>query len=141
MISKDLKKLNRRELVDIIYQLKKNDQQKQEEIAALEAALQEKRIKIASAGSVADAAAEVTQLLTAAQNTANLYLEEIASMKEDTEKECNQKIEEARKTVDEILANGEKQFAELNAQYQAAYQKWEQLQQEIRQLEDMKMKG
>ena len=30
MISKELKKLSRRELVDIIYQLKKNEQEKQE---------------------------------------------------------------------------------------------------------------
>ena len=32
MISKELKRLSRRELVDIIYQLKKNEQEMQEEI-------------------------------------------------------------------------------------------------------------
>ena len=34
MISKELKHLSRRELVDIIYQLKKNEEKKQEEISA-----------------------------------------------------------------------------------------------------------
>ena len=55
MISKELKKLSRRELVDIIYQLKKNEQQMQEKIAALEEALQEKRIRVSVAGSIAEA--------------------------------------------------------------------------------------
>ena len=35
MISKELKRLSRRELVDIIYQLKKNEQEMQEEIELL----------------------------------------------------------------------------------------------------------
>ena len=59
MISKELKKLKRRELVDVIYQLKKNEQQLQEQIQALEAALNEKRIRISDAGSIAEAAADI----------------------------------------------------------------------------------
>ena len=104
MISKELKRLSRRELVDIIYQLKKEEQEKQEKIAALEAALAEKRLRIASAGSVAEAAAEITQLLSTAQATADLYLQEIASMKEDTQKECAQLLAEAQQQADKILA-------------------------------------
>ena len=104
MISKELKRLSRRELVDIIYQLKKEEQEKQEKIAALEAALAEKRLRIASAGSVAGAAAEITQLLSTAQATADLYLQEIASMKEDTKKECAQLLAEAQQQADKILA-------------------------------------
>ena len=73
MISKELKKLSRRELVDIIYQLKKNDQEKQEEINALEEALREKRIRISVAGSIAEAAADITQIFSTAQKTADLF--------------------------------------------------------------------
>ena len=104
VISKELKRLSRRELVDIIYQLKKEEQEKQEKIAALEAALAEKRLRIASAGSVAEAAAEITQLLSTVQATADLYLQEIASMKEDTKKECAQLLAEAQQQADKILA-------------------------------------
>ena len=64
MISKELKRLSRRELVDIIYQLKKNEQQMQEKIAALEEALQEKRIRVSVAGSIAEAAADITNLFS-----------------------------------------------------------------------------
>ena len=96
MISKELKKLSRRELVDIIYQMKKNEQQLQEEVAALQEALQDKRIRIEEAGSVAAAALSITDVLGAAQKTADLYLHEIACMKADTEKECARRLEEIK---------------------------------------------
>ena len=127
MISKELKKMSRRELMDIIYQMKKNEQQMQEEIASLQEALQDKRIRLSVAGSVADAAASITNVFSAAQMTADLYLREIACMKEETEKECAARIEDARRTVAKIMSDGEKQYAELRLRHQADYKKWQQL--------------
>ena len=96
MVTKELKKLSRRELIELIYQMKKNEQRLQEEIAALQAALQEKRIRLEEAGSIADAAVALTGLLTAAQETANLYLSEISCMKAETQQACEQMLAEAR---------------------------------------------
>ena len=127
MISKDLKRLNRRELVDIIYQLKKNEQEMQKEIESLKNELQDKRIRISMAGSIADAAMSVTNVFSAAQMTADLYLSEIFIMKEDTEKECAKKIEDAEKKVKEILADGKEKFAILKNAYTSEYAKWQQL--------------
>ena len=104
MIGKELKRLSRRELVDIIYQLKKNEQENREKIEALEAALQEKRIRVSVAGSIAEAAADITHIFATAQRTADLYLHEIASMKEETEKECAKMLENAKKQAEMILA-------------------------------------
>lgn len=115
MNNKELKKLSRRELVDIIYQMKKNEQQMQEEIAALQAELQDRRIRLSEAGSIAQAAVNISQVLTAAQQTADLYLQEITAMREETERECAAMLEEARSKVRSIFAEGEKQFAALNA--------------------------
>ena len=116
MISKELKRLSRRELVDIIYQLKKNEQEMQEEIESLKTELQDKRIRISTAGSIADAAMSVTNVFSTAQMTADLYLREISYMKENTEKECEKKIEDA-----------EKKFDTLKAAYKSEYAKWQQL--------------
>ena len=113
MISKELKKLSRRELVHIIYQLKKNEQQMQEKIAALEEALQEKRIRVSVAGSIAEAAADITNLFSTAQLTADLYLREIASMKADTERECAKMIEDARVRAEQIISGAENQANDL----------------------------
>ena len=140
MVGKELKKLSRRELVDVIYQLKKNEQEKQEQITALEAALQEKRIRVSMAGSIAEAAADITQIFSTAQRTADLYLQEINAMKSETEKECAAMVEDARKKVDAILADGERQFARLNDCYKAEYKKYQQLVNELQRLDELKMK-
>ena len=107
MIGKELKRLSRRELVDIIYQLKKNEQENREKIEALEEALQDKRIRISFAGSIAEAATDITRIFSTAQETADLYLNEIASMKEETEKECAKILEDARKQAEMILAEAQ----------------------------------
>ena len=135
MISKELKKLNRRELVDVIYQLKKNEEQMREQIAALEAELQDRRIHLSVAGSIAEAATDITGIFSVAQSTADLYLREISSMKEDAEKECEKMIEEAKKKVATIIEDGQRQYDALAARYRTDYEKWQQLQFEIQKLE------
>ena len=136
MISKELKKLNRRELVDVIYQLKKNEEQMQGQIASLEAELQDRRIHLSVAGSIAEAATDITGIFSVAQSTADLYLNEIASMKEDVERECAKKIEEAKKKVGSIMAEGKRQYDVLAARYRADYKKWKQLCAEMEKAEE-----
>lgn len=99
MVSKELRKLNRRELIEVIYQMKKNEHQMQEKITALEAALEEKRLRISEAGSVAEAAVSITNVLNAAQEAADLYLHEIACMKAEAEQECERILAQARNTA------------------------------------------
>ena len=136
MVSKELKKLNRRELVDIIYQLKKNEQDKQEKITALEEELQEKRIRISVAGSIAEAATDISQVFSAAQKAADLYLNEIACMKEDTEEACAQMIEEARKQAKRTLMEHEKQLSNIKALYRMEQKKLQKLRAEVQRLEE-----
>ena len=141
MISKEMKNLSRRELVDIIYQMKKNEQEMQKEIAALQKSLQDKRIRLSTAGSVAEAAANITQVFSAAQMTADLYLREIACMKADTETECAKMLEDAKKKAKYILAYGAKKFADLNTYYQVEYEKLQVLRKEVQELEQRKNQG
>ena len=136
MINKELKKLSRRELVDIIYQMKKNEQTMQEEIASLQEALQDKRLRLSTAGSISEAAASITNIFSTAQMTADLYLHEISCMKEETTQECNKIIEEANKTVARIMADGEKEFAELRERCQAEQKKLQELQANVQKAEE-----
>lgn len=115
--------MSRRELMDIIYKMKKNEQQMREEIACLQDELQNKRIRLSMAGSVAEAAAAVTNLFSAAQATADIYLQEISCMKEEAEKECAAKIEEANKAAEKIMSDGKKQLEELELHYQEELEK------------------
>ena len=119
MVSKELKRLSRRELVDIIYQLKKNEQQLREEVDSLQEALQDKRIRLSTAGSIADAALSISNVFSSAQTAADLYLQEIAQMKKSAD----------------MLALSEKQCALLNAQYRREQEKWYKLHQQVQLLE------
>ena len=136
MMNKELKKMGRRELVDIIYQLKKNEQKLQEELALLQEALQEKRIRFSEVGSIAEAATSITDLFSTAQKTADMYLLEISCMKRETEEECAAKIEETDKAVAKLISDGENQLAELRRNYQHEYERFRQLQAEVRKLEE-----
>ena len=130
MISNELKKLNRRELVDIIYQMKKNEQQLQDENTALQEKLQDRRLRVSMAGSIAEAATDITEIFSAAQITANLYLHEISCMKADAAKECERLLAEAREQAQQIVADGEKRLEQLNVEYAVLLLKLQQLQEE-----------
>ena len=106
MVSKELRKLSRRELIDIIYQMKKNEQQMLEQITALQDALQEKQIRISVAGSIAEAALSVTNIFSTAQMAADLYLQEISRMKEETAAEIQRILEDARRKASIMISNG-----------------------------------
>ena len=137
-MQKDLKKLNRRELVDIIYQMKKNEQELQAEIVTLQKALAEKRIRLSQAGSIAEAAVSLTDLFSSAQDAADLYLNEIDCIKQKTEKECAEKLEMTNEKVAKILSSAEEKYAQLRARYREDYQKWKRLRAEIQRLQKLK---
>ena len=137
MNGKELKRLSRRELVDIIYQFKKNEQEMQEEIETLKNELQDKRIRISAAGSIADAAVSITNVFSTAQMTADLYLREISYMKEKTEKECAKKIDETEKRVQEVLAEGRQKLDSLKLAYDNEFEKWTLLKSQIAVLEEL----
>ena len=77
MADKELRKLSRSELVDIIYQLKKNEQKLLEENAELKRRLEDREIKVAKVGSLAEAALALSDIFQAAEESVALYVEEI----------------------------------------------------------------
>ena len=138
MENKDLKKLSRRELVDIIYQLKKNEEKLQAEMASLTQEVLEKRVKMSEAGSIAEATVSLTNIFGVAQQTADIYLKEICTMKHDAKNECEKMIADAKAQVESTYAEGKKKLDVLAGQYQDDYAKWQKLRDEIRSLEKVK---
>ena len=138
MARKELRNLSRRELIDVIYQMKKNEQKMQDEIAALQSALQEKHIQFSEAGSIAEVAASITNVFSAAQATADLYLQEISRMKTETEIEQRNLLDITFGIRKNILAENERQCELLRARYEEDYAKWKQLRKEIKKLEEIR---
>ena len=117
MTDKEFKRLNRSQLIEIIYQL----QLKQEELTAdnerLAKELADKRILVSEAGNIAAAALEIHNVMQAAQDAAAHYVEEI-QIRVDEEyqrilKKANNKaaaiIEEAKQAAAEIVAQAKKE--------------------------------
>ena len=113
MTDKEFKRLSRSQLIDIIYEL----QLKQEELAAenerLSKALADKRLRISQVGNLAEAALEIHNVMQAAQEAAEHYLEEVR-LRADNEEQLI--LSEAKEKAAAILAKAEKEAAMLTVQ-------------------------
>ena len=110
MTDKEFKRLSRAQLIDIIYEL----QLKQEELAAenerLSKALADKRLRISQVGNLAEAALEIHNVMQAAQEAAEHYLEEVRRRADNEEQLI---LSEAKEKAAAILAKAEKEAAML----------------------------
>ena len=104
MTDKEFKRLNRAQLIDIIYQLQLQVDKLTEENQELGKALADKRFRMDNAGNIAEAALEINDCFRSAQNAAEQFLNEIKAMRAETEAECEQILAEARAEAETILA-------------------------------------
>lgn len=114
MAEKDIKKLGRSELIEIIYQLKKSEQELQTQVEALQSQLLDRKLKVEKAGSIAEAALLLSDVFSSAQAAADTYVAEIKRRHASVEAECSRIISEAKKKAEEILreANHQKDSIE-----------------------------
>lgn len=73
-MKKELRYYSRKELVDIIYQLKKNEERLKAENESLKEQLEARRVIVDKAISVARSAFELSDVVKRAESTAELYL-------------------------------------------------------------------
>ena len=88
MTDKELRKLTRSELLELMLEQRREIDRLQEELEETREALQERNLKIESCGSIAEAAAEVNSLFHAAQRAADMYLLNVQRI-------CAEKAQEA----------------------------------------------
>lgn len=108
MTEKELKKLNRYQLLELLVMQTERADALQTKVEALERQLGDKELRMARLGSVAEAAVQVSGLLEAAQKTADLYLEE-------ARKQGDQIVMRARCEADAILLLARDQAADSSA--------------------------
>ena len=86
MTEKELKKLSRIELIDIIYEVQKRYEDCAAENQQLKAMLEDRNLKVASAGSIAEAALLVNHVFESAQAAADQYLSSLRALSEDAQR-------------------------------------------------------
>lgn len=84
MTDRQLRRLSRGELVDIIYTLQLQQQKLQKENDELRTALENRQLRVEKAGSLAEAAIAVSGVMEAAQRAADLYLASLGVRKEES---------------------------------------------------------
>ena len=119
MTDKEFKRLNRAQLIDIIYQFQLKQEKLTAENERLSKALADKRLRISQAGNIAEAALEIHNVMQAAQDAAALYLEEIRVMRDETEKKCQRILEQAQQEADAILAQARSTAASYDSDLEA----------------------
>ena len=101
MTDKQLRKLSRAELVDIIFELQKNYKQLEDEYKEVREALDRKELIMSNAGSIADAAIQINGVLEAAQAAADQYLRSLKAANEDASKIISDAHDEGKRIVSE----------------------------------------
>ena len=104
MTDKEFKRLSRAQLIEIIYQLQLQIDQLNEEKQELENELKDKRLRLSNAGNIADAALEINNCFRSAQNAAEQYLNEIKTIREETEAERHMILAKAQAEAKTIIA-------------------------------------
>ena len=108
MTDKEFKRLNRSQLIDIIYQLQLKQNELESENRKLEAEVADKRTRLREAGNIAEASLAIHNVMQAAQDAAAQYLEEIRIMHAETEEKCQRLLENAQKEADAIVTQAKK---------------------------------
>lgn len=95
MIENDLKKLTRRELLELLVMQSKKIDRLQAELDEKQKQLSNRDLKIRESGSIAEASILINNVLANAQTAADQYLENVHNLHADTERECKKLREEA----------------------------------------------
>lgn len=99
---KDLRRLSRRDLLEMLLDLTEENEQLQKEIVQLQAALQERTITALESGSLAEAALRLNGVFQAAQDASDQYLF-------NTQLHCRQMEEETKRKCKQMLIDAENQ--------------------------------
>lgn len=98
MTEKQLRKLTRAELLELLIEQTKKNAELEKEIADCKAELEGREIKIENAGSIAEAALQLNGIFEAAQKSADQYIENIKKLEDEVALKC-EKMEEATKKI------------------------------------------
>ena len=118
MPDRELRRMRRAELVEIILALKQTEDRLRAENAALSTQLQERQIHIENAGSIAQAALELNNVFAAAQAAADDYLHSVQASVADTNATAANTLSQARSEAKRILEQAQADADSLKAQAQ-----------------------
>ena len=107
MTDRDLKKLKREDLLELLIAQSKENEDLKSRLRETMEQLNSRRIAVENAGSIAEAALQLNGIFTAAQDAAAQYLENIQQLSSRQEEISARLENESRETADRLLAETE----------------------------------
>ena len=107
MTEKELKRLSRADLLELLLIQTRENERLQEELAEANRRLEDRRLRVSKAGSIAKAALEVNGVMEAAEAAAKQYLETIIAIQEQTKVKSEEMLREAEMTLKAAKAEAE----------------------------------
>lgn len=110
MAQNDLKRLSRRELIEIIYALKEREEELMEKNRRLEEALNKREFLVSTAGSIAGACLQINQIFEQAQAAADDYVRSVKAAADrgilkETQGENQDAFDKAMEQLDPAFLN------------------------------------
>lgn len=105
MTDKELKRLSRAELLELLLIQTRETERLQVKLEAARQQLEDRQLCVSNAGDLAHAVLEINHVMGAAQEAANQYLANIAIMEQQTRERCERMLAEAQAEADRILSN------------------------------------
>ena len=121
MTDKELQKLSRTELLELLLVQSRELDKKNQELERLQAQLQTRQIALSQAGNIAEAALRLNGIFEAAQAAADQYLENVMSPVNDTQQQCSQMLEQTQQQCQQMRQSTR----------QTVHQVWEVIRHEI----------
>lgn len=112
MTEKELRKLNRAELLEMLIMQMKQNEALRIELDLTKDKLNSRQIKIDKAGSIAEAALQINAVFEAADAAAKQYLENVRNAVSDEKELCRQMQEKTKQKCDDMIRECEKKCAQ-----------------------------
>ena len=103
MTDKELKKLSRADLLELLLLQTKETEQLKQKILEMEGELEQRQLRLVAVGSLAEAMVAVNGVMEAAQAAADQYLENITTMEKETKRRCDEMLRVATRDAKRIL--------------------------------------
>lgn len=107
MTTKELKRLSRSDLLEMMLELSRENETLREENRALRQQLEDRRIALEDCSSLAEAALKLNGIFEAAHNACRQYAENVKMRCKDMENECEELKRQTQEQCDRLLLEAE----------------------------------
>lgn len=115
MTDKELKKLSRSALLEMLLEQSRENDRLRAQVEELARQLSDRQFKIDQAGSIAEASMQINQVFESAQAAAEQYLENILALSGRQEQICRQLEEESTQKANALLVETERKCRTMEA--------------------------